>query len=286
MTPNIKALFDRATSTITYIVSDPHSESSVIIDPVLDYDPKSGRTNTVSADRVVNYVRSSNLRVERILETHAHADHLSGAPYLQEALRGSICIGARIVDVQAIFKDIFNTGNEFVTDGSQFDELFQDGDAFSIGSLNAKVMHTPGHTPACLTYFIGDAAFIGDTLFMPDYGTARADFPGGDAATLYRSIQKILALPDETRLFLCHDYLSKTRTEYVWETTVREEKLNVHLADHITENEYVAMRNERDKTLSMPVLLLPSVQINIRAGNFPPAESNGVCYIKIPINLL
>lgn len=286
MTPNIKALFDRSTSTVTYIVSDPHSESCVIIDSVLDYDPKSGRTDTASADRVVDYVRSSNLRVERILETHAHADHLSGAPYLQDELGGSICIGARIVDVQAIFKDIFNIGTGFATDGSQFDELFQDGDVFSIGSLKATVMHTPGHTPACLTYLIGDAAFIGDTLFMPDYGTARADFPGGDAATLYRSIQKILALPDETRLFLCHDYLSKTRTEYAWETTVREEKLNVHLAGDVAENEYVAMRNERDNTLSMPVLLLPSVQINIRAGNFPPPESNGVSYIKIPINLL
>lgn len=286
MKPNVEPFFDPVTFTVTYVVSDPDGESCVIIDSVLDYDPKSGRTNTASADRVIEFVRTQSLHVDRILETHAHADHLSAAAYLQQQLGGLTGIGAHITDVQRIFSNVFNVEAEFATDGSQFDELFVDGETFSIGACKARVMHTPGHTPACLTYMIGDAAFIGDTLFMPDYGTARADFPGGDAAMLYRSIQKILALADETRLFLCHDYLAENRKEYVWETTVLEERNNKHLAKGETESEFVTMRSARDKTLDMPVLLLPSVQVNMRAGHLPPPEDNGVSYLKIPVNSL
>lgn len=286
MVPNIESFFDPATFTVTYVVSDPDGKNCVIIDSVLDYDPKSGRTSTPSADRVIDFVRGHNLHVDRILETHAHADHLTAAPYLKAQLGGLIGIGAHITDVQIIFKGVFNTASDFFTDGSQFDELWNDGDTFFIGACKVRVMHTPGHTPACLTYVIGDAAFIGDTLFMPDYGTARADFPGGDAATLYRSIQKILALPNETRLFLCHDYLAENRTEYVWETTVRAEKNNVHLSNGETEAEFVSMRTARDKSLDMPVLILPSIQINMRAGHLPPPEKNGVSYLKIPLNSL
>jgi len=287
MSPKVEAFFDEATFTITYVVSDPDEGNCAIIDSVLDYDPKSGRTGTGSADRVIEFVHGQRLTVDWILETHAHADHLTAAPYLKDRLGGSIAIGAQIIDVQSIFKKIFNAEPEFATDGSQFDRLFDDGDTFRIGTLVVQVMHTPGHTPACLSYVIGDAAFVGDTLFMPDYGTARADFPGGDAGNLYRSVQKILSLPDATRLFMCHDYLAPGRDEYAWETTVREERnYNIHIRSGTTEADFVSMRNARDKTLDMPTLLLPSVQINMRAGHLPPPEPNGVSYLKLPINAL
>lgn len=240
-----------------------------------------------SADAVIAYVRANDLSVQWILETHAHADHLSAAPYLKERLGGSIGIGEYIVDVQRIFKPVFNAGREFATDGSQFDRLFSDKETFKIGQLSVEVMHTPGHTPACVTYVIGDAAFVGDTLFMPDYGTARTDFPGGDAATLYRSIHKVLALPDATRLFMCHDYLAPGRAEYVWETTLAEQRdNNVHVGHGTTEDAFVAMRTTRDKTLDMPALILPAVQVNMRAGYMPPPEDNGVSFLKIPVNAL
>lgn len=287
MSPKVEAFFDEATFTITYVVSDPDERNCAIIDSVLDYDPKSGRTGTGSADRVIEFVHGQRLTVDWILETHAHADHLTAAPYLKDRLGGSIAIGAQIVDVQSIFKKIFNAEPEFATDGSQFDRLFDDGDTFRIGTLVVQVMHTPGHTPACLSYVIGDAAFVGDTLFMPDYGTARADFPGGDAGNLYRSVQRILSLPDATRLFMCHDYLAPGREEYAWETTVQEERNhNIHIRSGTTEADFVSMRNARDKTLDMPTLLLPSVQINMRAGHLPPPELNGVSYLKLPINAL
>ena len=287
MNPKVTAFFDQQTYTVSYVVSEPQGPRAAILDSVLDYDPKSGRTSTESADRVIEFVHSENLSVDWILETHAHADHLTAAPYLKEKLGGEICIGAHIVDVQAIFRKVFNAEAGFAADGSQFDRLFADGDRFNIGELKVRVMHTPGHTPACLTYVVGDAAFVGDTLFMPDYGTARADFPGGDAATLYRSIRKILSLPDAMRLFLCHDYLAPGRTEYAWQTTVREQRdRNVHVGGGVTVRAFVEMREERDAGLGMPVLILPSVQVNMRAGRFPPAESNGVAYLKIPLNTL
>jgi glyoxylase-like metal-dependent hydrolase (beta-lactamase superfamily II) len=285
--PIVKSFFDPTTFTVTYVVREPEGPHCAIVDSVLDYQPNSGRTSTKSADKVVEYIESNGLTVDWLLETHAHADHLSAAPYLKDRVGGATGIGERIADVQAIFKDVFNAGADFATDGSQFDRLFVDGDTFGIGELSVRVMHTPGHTPACLTYVMGDAAFIGDTLFMPDYGTARADFPGGDAATLYRSIQKIFSLPDSTRVFLCHDYLASGREEHVWETTVADQKShNVHIGGGVTETEFVAMRTKRDKTLSMPVLILPSVQVNMRAGHLPPPEDNGVAYLKIPVNLL
>ncbi|MEX2449304.1 MAG: MBL fold metallo-hydrolase [Rhodospirillales bacterium] len=284
--PIVETFFDRATYTFTHIVADPGGKQCAIVDSVLDFDPKSGRTKTKSADDVISFVEKHKLTVAWILETHAHADHLTAAPYLKSKLGGKTGIGEHIATVQKTFKKIFNAEPGFATDGSQFDRLFRDGEEFSIGTLTAKVVHTPGHTPACLTYSIGDAAFIGDTLFMPDYGTARADFPGGDAATLYRSIRKILALPPKTRLFLCHDYMPGGR-KVAWETTVAEEKAkNIHVHDGIGEADYVKMRTERDKTLDMPVLILPSIQINMRAGHFPPAEGNGVSYLKLPLNLL
>ena len=287
MNPKVTAFFDQQTYTVSYVVSEPQGPRAAILDSVLDYDPKSGRTSTESADRLIEFVHSENLSVDWILETHAHADHLTAAPYLKEKLGGEICIGAHIVDVQAIFRKVFNAEAGFAADGSQFDRLFADGDRFNIGELKVRVMHTPGHTPACLTYVVGDAAFVGDTLFMPDYGTARADFPGGDAATLYRSIRKILSLPDAMRLFLCHDYLAPGRTEYAWQTTVREQRdRNVHVGGGVTVQAFVEMREERDAGLGMPVLILPSVQVNMRAGRFPPAESNGVAYLKIPLNTL
>ena len=287
MKPNIDAFFDQPTFTVTYVISDPAGVHAAIVDSVLDYDPKSGRTSTDAADRVIDFVKSRELTVDWILETHAHADHLSAAPYLQQALGGTTGIGEHITDVQKIFADVFNVESGFSTDGSQFDRLFRDGESFHIGDLEVQVMHTPGHTPACLTYIAGDAAFVGDTLFMPDYGTARADFPGGDAATLYRSIQKVLALPDDTRLFMCHDYLAPGRDDYAWETTVAEERdHNVHVGDRATEADFVAMRTARDKTLDMPTLILPSVQVNMRAGHLPPAEANEVSYLKIPVNTL
>ncbi len=287
MTPDVKAFFDEPTNTVSYVVKDPDSQSCAILDSVLDFDPNSGRTNTASADDIISYVRENNLTVEWILETHAHADHLSAAPYLKEKLGGTTGVGAHITDVQDVFAKVFNVEKDFQTDGSQFEHLFEDGEEFAVGGLTIKAMHTPGHTPACMTYVAGDAAFVGDTMFMPDYGTARADFPGGDARTMYRSIQKILALPDETTLYMCHDYKAPGRDEYKWETTVAEERTkNVHIGAGQTEDEFVAMREARDATLSMPTLILPSVQVNIRAGEMPPAEDNGVSYLKVPINQL
>jgi glyoxylase-like metal-dependent hydrolase (beta-lactamase superfamily II) len=283
--PEIASFFDPATFTVTYVVHDPATLEAAIVDSVLDFDPNSGRTATASAGKVIDYVTLHNLKVNWLLETHAHADHFSAAPYLQEKLGGKIAIGADIVTVQTVFGKLFNAGTEFERDGSQFDALFKDGDTFTIGNLPVTVMHVPGHTPACIAFVVGEAVFVGDTMFMPDYGTARADFPGGDARTLFRSLRRILALPPETRLFMCHDYLPKGRTEYVWETTVAAEREgNVHAHDGITEDEFVAMREARDATLDMPRLILPSVQVNMRAGHLPPPDDNGVTYLKIPVN--
>ncbi len=287
MKPEVEAFFDEPTNTVSYIVADPATKKCAIVDSVLDYDPASGRTSRKSADAIIARVREAGLEVEWILETHVHADHLSAAPYLKEELGGKLAIGSGIRIVQETFGKIFNAGTEFQRDGSQFDVLFDDGDTFRIGTIDARALHTPGHTPACMTYVIGDAAFVGDTIFMPDYGTARVDFPGGDARQLYRSIQKIFALPDATRLFLCHDYKAPGRDEYRWETTVAEEKRsNLHVREGISEDEFVKMRTERDRTLSMPRLILPSVQVNMRAGAFPPPEDNGQRYLKIPIDAL
>ena len=284
MKPDVRAFFDPATWTLTYIVKDPNSSSCAIVDSVLDYEAASGRTKTESADRVITMIESENLTVEWILETHVHADHLSAAPYLHNKLGGKIGIGAHITDVQNIFGNLFNAEPEFRRDGSQFDHLFTDGDTFSIGGLTATAMHTPGHTPACMTYHVGDALFVGDTMFMPDFGTARCDFPGGDARVLYQSIQRLLALPPETRMFMCHDYMPNGR-EMRYETTVGEQKAsNLHVHDGISEDEFVAMRSSKDKTLNMPALILPSVQVNMRAGVLPPAEDNGVRYLKIPLD--
>ena len=284
MKPDVRAFFDPATWTLTYIVKDPDSSSCAIIDSVLDYEAASGRTKTESADQVIAMVESDNLTVEWILETHVHADHLSAAPYLHNKLGGKIGIGAHITDVQNIFGNLFNAEPEFRHDGSQFDHLFTDGDKFSIGGLTATAMHTPGHTPACMTYHVGDALFVGDTMFMPDFGTARCDFPGGDARALYQSIQRLLALPPETRMFMCHDYMPNGR-EMQYETTVGEQKIsNLQVHDGISEDEFVAMRSAKDKTLGMPTLILPSVQVNMRAGELPPAEDNGVRYLKIPLD--
>ena len=283
--PEIASFFDPATFTVTYVAHDPATLEAAIIDSVLDFDPNSGRTKTDSADAVIDYVNSHNLKVTWLLETHAHADHFSAAPYLQEKLGGKIAIGAQITTVQQVFGKLFNAGTEFERDGSQFDGLFSDGDTFTIGNLPVTVMHVPGHTPACIAYVVGEAVFVGDTMFMPDYGTARADFPGGDARQLFRSLRRILSLPPETRLFMCHDYLPKGRTEYVWETTVAAEREgNIHAHDGITEDEFVAMREARDATLDMPRLILPSVQVNMRAGHLPPPDENGVTYLKIPVN--
>jgi glyoxylase-like metal-dependent hydrolase (beta-lactamase superfamily II) len=287
MKPIVEGFFDKATFTITYVVADPSGSHCAIIDSVLDYDPKSGRTSTGSADKVIEHIRRKELTVDWILETHAHADHLSAAPYLKEVLGGYTGISEGITVVQGIFKDVFHAESDFAANGSQFDQLFCDGETFHIGDMDAHSLHTPGHTPACLTYVIGDTAFVGDTLFMPDYGTARADFPGGDARTLYRSIQRVLALPEDTRLFMCHDYLAPGRKKFAWETTVTDERdNNVHVRDVTTEDEFVALRTERDKTLEMPTLLLPSVQVNMRAGHLPPPEDNGTRYLKIPLNAL
>jgi glyoxylase-like metal-dependent hydrolase (beta-lactamase superfamily II) len=285
--PDVKGFFHEPTNTVSYVVSDPATAACAVIDTVLDYDNAAGRTTTASADEVIAYVGAQKLTCEWVLETHVHADHVSAAPYVQEKLGGRLGIGDRIVVVQETFGKVFNAGTEFQRDGSQFDRLFSDGDEFALGSLNARVMHTPGHTPACLTYVIGDAAFVGDTLFMPDYGTARADFPGGSARQLYGSIRKVLALPPETRLFLCHDYKAPGRDFYAWETTVAEQRLNnVHVRDGIGEDEFVAMREARDKTLSMPKLIVPSIQVNMRGGEFPQPEDNGTVYLKVPINRL
>jgi glyoxylase-like metal-dependent hydrolase (beta-lactamase superfamily II) len=284
--PDVDGFFDEATFTVSYVVSDPETRHCAIVDSVLDYNPNSARTSHTSADQIIEYVRDNALKVEWILETHVHADHLSAAPYLKQQMGGRIGIGANITTVQKVFGKIFNAGLKFPTDGRQFDHLFKDGEAFRVGNLEGRAMHTPGHTPACMTYVIGDAAFVGDTLFMPDYGTARCDFPGGDAQQLYRSIQRILALPDETRLFLCHDYKAPGRDKYRWETTVGEERRhNVHVHEGISEDEFVRMRTERDKTLDMPRLILPSVQVNMRAGHLPPPEDNGVRYLRIPLDV-
>lgn len=283
--PEIVSFFDPATFTVSYVAHDPATLDAVIIDSVLDFDPNSGRTATESADAIITYVNMHNLKVTWLLETHAHADHFSAAPYLQKKLGGKIAIGAHITAVQRVFGKLFNAGTEFERDGSQFDVLLNDGDTFTIGTLPVTVMHVPGHTPACIAYVVGEAVFVGDTMFMPDYGTARADFPGGDARQLFRSLRRILSLPPETRLFMCHDYLPKNRQQYVWETTVAAEREgNIHAHDGITEDEFVLMREARDATLDMPRLILPSVQVNMRAGHLPPPEENGVTYLKIPVN--
>lgn len=287
MSARVNAFFDEPTNTVTYLVSDPDSGATAVVDSVLDYDHASGRTSTESADKLLAFVQRESLDVIWILETHAHADHLSAAQYLKSKTSGKYGIGRHITEVQSAFKGIFNLGDSLITDGSQFDHLFDDGDEFPLGNLNIRVMHTPGHTPACITYVVGDAAFVGDTLFMPDYGTARVDFPGGDAATLYRSIQLIFGLPDNTRLFMCHDYKAVGRDEFAWQSSVAEQRANnVHLRAGVTEQEFVDFRNKRDATLSMPRLILPSLQVNIRAGHLPEPESNGIAYLKIPLDVL
>ena len=284
--PSVTAFFDEATFTVTYVVADPDSAHAAIIDPVLDYDPASGRTATTSADRVAAFVRDKALTVDWILETHVHADHLTAAPYLKEALGGTIAIGRNVAAVQETFRGVFNI-EDLATDGSQFDHLFEDSDEFKVGSIAGSIIGSPGHTPACITYVVGDAAFVGDTLFMPDFGTARTDFPGGDAGMLYDSIQKILALPGDTRLFMCHDYKAPGRDEYAWETSVDEQRqANVHINSGVSRDEFVAMREDRDAQLGMPKLLLPSIQVNVRAGRLPDPEMNGVSYLKIPLDAL
>jgi glyoxylase-like metal-dependent hydrolase (beta-lactamase superfamily II) len=285
--PDVTGFFDEVTNTVSYVVTDPDTKAAAIVDPVLDYDAASGRTSRSSADRIIEHVKAHGLTVQWLLETHVHADHLSAAPYIQSRIGGKLAIGAGITIVQETFGKVFNAGTEFERDGSQFDRLFHDGETFALGSIPAQVMHTPGHTPACLTYVIGDAAFVGDTLFMPDYGTARTDFPGGSARALYRSIRRIFALPGTTRLFLCHDYKAPGRDAYVWETTVAEERRNnVHVHDGVSEDDFVEMREARDKTLGMPKLIIPSIQVNMRAGRMPEPEEDGKVYLKVPIDLL
>jgi glyoxylase-like metal-dependent hydrolase (beta-lactamase superfamily II) len=286
MSPQVQAFFDPATWTVSYVVFDTPGGHCALVDSVLDYDPKSGRTRTTSADQLIAFVRAQHLTVDWILETHAHADHLSAAPYLRKHLGGKVTIGSQITQVQNVFKGIFHLEPEFATDGRQFDHLLQDGETFAIGQLQAQALSVPGHTPACLAYQVGDAVFVGDTLFMPDVGTARCDFPGGNAHTLYQSIRKLLSLPPETRLFMCHDYPPAGR-EVQWETTVADQRArNIHVHDGVSEADFVAMRTQRDATLEMPVLILPSVQVNIRAGELPPPEANGLSYLKIPLNAL
>lgn len=284
--PDIRAFFDEPTNTVSYLVFDPRSKTAAVIDPVLDFDHRSGEGSTHSADSILAASEEAGLTVAWVMETHAHADHLSAAPYIKLKTGAKVAIGERIREVQRIFRPIFNLP-DVSGDGSEFDHLFADGDRFCIGSLEVEVLHTPGHTPACVSYKIGDAVFVGDTLFMPDYGTARADFPGGSARDLYRSIRRLLSLPNETRLFMCHDYKAPGRDIYAWETTVGDEKArNVHLRGEVGEDEFVAMREARDATLRTPLLLLPSIQVNIRAGRFPTAENNGVHYLKIPVKLV
>ncbi len=288
MNAHVEAFFDPATYTYSYVVSDPATGQCALIDSVLDYDPAAGRTSYRSADRLIAHVREQGLSVQWILETHVHADHMSAAPYLRQQLGGQLGIGEQITVVQDTFGKLFNAGPDFATDGRQFDRLFRDGEEFQVGSIKARAIHTPGHTPACMTYLIGDAAFVGDTLFMPDYGTARCDFPGGDAHAMYRSIHdKLFALPDETRVFLCHDYKAPGREEYQYQTTIGAERTgNVHINADIGEEQFVAMRQSRDATLGMPTLILPSVQVNMRAGELPPSENNGTRYLKIPLDVL
>ena len=285
--PVVKSFFDEPTFTATYVVHDPATKAAAIIDSVLDFDQAAGRTSTKSAEAVVEYVQREGLTVQWLLETHAHADHLSAAPYLQERLGGTLAIGREILAVQQVFGKVFNEGTEFRRDGSQFDHLFADGERFSLGELPAIALHVPGHTPADMAYVIGDAAFIGDTLFMPDYGTARADFPGGDAGRLFRSIRRLMKLPDATRVFLCHDYKAPGRDHFVWETTMGAERTsNVHVHEGVTEEQFVEMRTKRDATLDLPRLILPSVQVNMRGGHLPPPESNGTRYLKLPVDVL
>jgi glyoxylase-like metal-dependent hydrolase (beta-lactamase superfamily II) len=284
--PQVHGLFDPSTWTVTYVVHAGPGTACAIVDPVLDFDPKSGRTRTVSADKVIEYVRANGLRVEWILETHAHADHLTAAPYLKAKLGGRTGIGEHITSVQKVFKGIFNLEPGFRQDGSQFDHLFRDGEEFRIGELTGRVLHVPGHTPADIAYRIGDAVLVGDTMFMPDVGTARCDFPGGNANRLYASVRRILELPPETRLFMCHDYPPNERP-VAFETTVAEQRAhNIHIHDGISEEQFVEMRTRRDATLEMPVLILPAVQVNVRAGEMPPKEDNGVSYLKIPVDAL
>ncbi len=281
--PEVSAFFDDATKTVTYIVADPDSGKAAIIDSVLDYDPASGRLSTASADKVIEEVRRRDLTVEWVLDTHVHADHLTATPYIREKLGGRSGIGEHVKDIQSYWRQIFNA-LDLAPDGKPYDRLFADGDTFSVGNIPAHVIHTPGHTAADVTYVIGDAAFVGDTLFMPDYGTARTDFPGGDAHELYRSTRKIFALPDETRLFMCHDYLPDGRADYRWETTVAEEKTsNVHLRDGVSEEAFVATRQKRDAGLDTPRLLYASLQVNMRGGDLPPADDNGTVYFRTPI---
>ena len=284
--PEVKPFIDGASNTISYMVKDPGSQSCAIIDAVMDIDYSAGRLTYESADAMIEYVKANNLKLEWLIETHAHADHLSGAPYIQQKLGGKIGIGAGIIQIQEEFGKLFNEGTEFQRDGSQFDRLFEDGDTYSIGSMTVTTMHTPGHTPACMVHIIGNAAFVGDTLFMPDGGTARADFPGGDARQLFRSIKRVLALPPEMRLFMCHDYGPGGR-DIEWETTVAEERTNnIHVKDGVTEDEFVELRETRDKKLSMPRLIIPSLQVNIRAGRLPEPDGSGKRYFKVPINQL
>ena len=287
MTPHVTAFFDPATNTVSYVVRDSNGASAAIVDSVLDFDYASGRTDTGSADKIISYTQENELRIDWILETHVHADHLSAAPYLQERLGGKIGIGTEITTVQDTFGKVFNEGTEFQRDGSQFDALFKEGDTFQIGQMRGDVLNTPGHTPACLTYIIGDAAFVGDTLFMPDFGTARCDFPGGSAEMLFDSVQKILALPDETRIFVGHDYLPKGRDDFAWETTVAEQKArNVHIGGGKSRKDFVEMREARDATLGMPKLIIPSLQVNMRAGQMPEPDTDGDVYLKVPVNKL
>ena len=282
--PEIASFFDPATFTVPYVAHDPATREAAIIDSVLDFDPNSGRTATASADAVIDYVKSHNLKVIWLLETHAHADHFSAAPYLQEQLGGKIAIGADITTVQQVFGKLFNAGTAFERDGSQFDALFRDGDTFTIGAVPVTVMHVPGHTPACIAYVVGNVVFVGDTMFMPDYGTARADFPGGDARTLFRSLRRILSLPPETRLFMCHDYGPNGR-EIRWETTVAEEKAhNIHVGGGKTREDFIAFRTARDAQLDMPKLIIPSLQVNMRAGHLPEPDESGKRFLKVPVN--
>lgn len=283
--PEIRGFFDEPTNTVSYLVWDAATMEGVVIDPVLDYDFRSGKAAFASADAILADAQQRGIKIVQVLETHAHADHLSGAPYIKLKTGAKVSIGEHIRDVQRIFRPVFNA-TDVSGDGSEFDHLFKDGERFKVGVIDAEVIYTPGHTPACVSYKIGDAVFVGDTMFMPDYGTARADFPGGDAHALFRSIQRILSLPPQTRLFMCHDYKAPGRDQYAWETTVGEERArNVHVHEGVTENEFVAMRTARDAKLAAPLLLLPSIQVNIRAGHFPPAEANGVHYLKVPVKL-
>ena len=285
--PQVKAFFDEPTFTVSYVVSDTATRKAAIVDSVWNFDHASGRTSFESAEAIVAYVEAEGLSIEWILETHAHADHLSAAPYLQEKLGGKLAIGRNITTVQDVFGKIFNEDTEFARDGSQFDRLLEDGDVLTIGEIPLIAIHVPGHTPADMAYVAGDALFTGDTMFMPDYGSARADFPGGDARQLYRSVRRLMQLPDETRVFLCHDYKAPNRDDFVWETTILSERTgNVHIHEGVTEDAFVDMRTQRDATLSMPKLILPSLQVNMRAGHLPPPEDNGVRYLKLPLNAL